>query len=811
MRALARLVRSSPAATLGLAALVMVVVGSVAGGVRAKASLLETRERLYERLALADLELKLSPTTRGVLGGLVLPTGVATAEERAVTLGRFSGGRAKSLPTVVRVLPAAGPPRINVLEIEPGGHYPGPDEAAVVVDRSLRDVHGVALGDTVTLSVGKDTLTLPVVGVSLSPEHLFAPSHPAYGLIVRGTAGALGVSEAAVKGREHAEKVTSLLFRFEPGGSDAGQVERALLERGVGRHVRESVPQDREMGRLFTDFLLRTFDLYLPTIIGGFAVVGLLLLVLLVARGVDRRRRELGLRLALGERPVYVACAYAALPLAGTALGALLGALLHGAVAMKTAGTWAANMGFPPLVDAGPQWGAVLAASAACLATAFLAGGLPALWLSRRRPARLLHETALGTRRAPGPVARIGARLTTALRLPPPLALALAGVLRRRRETIGAIVGVALSTTLVLALLAVNVSHRVAAREGLRASTLDATVHFRGPVNESTVRQTASALSGKAEPFVARSVRLAVRGRLETRRLLGVLTNGWLTSQRLAAGRMPASTDAPEAVVDLWVAHRDGLEIGDPLLLFPDPDAPEGVEVRLVGILDGMSIGRVVVPIGIAHRLYGVGGALRVPEDGNDLFLRPFEDGRRLVATGVFVRSSLGPARLEQRIAELDDVEIGYTAARAMGQADSAFTGSLGVLRLALVTAVFLALLILGVLAFEEARDRGPEVALLKALGWRRRSLALVTVGEVLARGIPALLLAGFLAWPVAQAFLDRVEAVNGYRVALHLEPWLVASVLVPGLLLLPLAALPALRTGHRAPPARVLRSLLPQ
>src|SRR5436190_1799289 len=146
MAGLVRLVRMRLAATLGLAALTTVVVGSVAGGVRARASLLETRERTAERLALADLELKLSPTARGVLDGLTLPPGVVEAEERAVTLGRFTGGDARDLPTVVRLLPAAGPPRIDALEIEPGGRYPGPDEPALVVDRSLVALHGVRVG-----------------------------------------------------------------------------------------------------------------------------------------------------------------------------------------------------------------------------------------------------------------------------------------------------------------------------------------------------------------------------------------------------------------------------------------------------------------------------------------------------------------------------------------------------------------------------------------------------------------------------------------------------------------------------------------
>ena len=52
---------------------------------------------------------------------------------------------------------------------------------------------------------------------------------------------------------------------------------------------------------------------------------------------------------------------------------------------------------------------------------------------------------------------------------------------------------------------------------------------------------------------------------------------------------------------------------------------------------------------------------------------------------------------------------------------------------------------------------------------------------------------------------------MNHYRVALHLPPWLLLAVLGPALLLLPLAAVPALRRGRAAAPGRVLREAAPE
>jgi hypothetical protein len=264
-------------------------------------------------------------------------------------------------------------------------------------------------------------------------------------------------------------------------------------------------------------------------------------------------------------------------------------------------------------------------------------------------------------------------------------------------------------------------------------------------------------------------------------------------TQALAEGRHLASDEAAEALIDVWVARRDGLGVGSTLTLYPDPQAPEGETLTVVGVLDGMSMGRLLVPLGVARRMYTLG------------------DGPEALATGAIVASPLKADVLETRLAALPGVGSYMLAARAVEQVDSAFSGSLGVLLLGLFAAVGVALLVLGLLALEDRRERAPEIALLDALGWRGGDLALVTVGEVLARGVPALLLAGLLAPWLASLFLAQVEAVNHYRVALHVPPWLVLAVLGPALLLLPLAALPALRRARGQAPGRALRRIAPE
>lgn len=111
------------ASLLGLGALTLVVVGTAAAGARARGLLTATRADVYRRLALADLELRLSPVEPGVLARTTLPAGVLAAEERGLAVGRVEGERLAPLAALLRRLPPE-PPQVDRLEVRPGGRYP---------------------------------------------------------------------------------------------------------------------------------------------------------------------------------------------------------------------------------------------------------------------------------------------------------------------------------------------------------------------------------------------------------------------------------------------------------------------------------------------------------------------------------------------------------------------------------------------------------------------------------------------------------------------------------------------------------------
>jgi ABC-type antimicrobial peptide transport system permease subunit len=107
-----------------------------------------------------------------------------------------------------------------------------------------------------------------------------------------------------------------------------------------------------------------------------------------------------------------------------------------------------------------------------------------------------------------------------------------------------------------------------------------------------------------------------------------------------------------------------------------------------------------------------------------------------------------------------------------------------------------------------DARDRMPDVAVLHAIGWRDRSLRVLMLTEVYARGGLALLTALIGAPFLERLLLGRLEAANDFAMTPVDSPWMPAILAALCALAFPLAAYPAWRSVRGLAPARALRLL---
>ncbi len=766
-----------------VALLTAVVVILVVGGIRCRRMLVASRDTVYERLAHADLELRFAPTPPGVAREALEVDGVAGAEERLLLAGVLDPPAKRPLAALVRVLPATGTPRMERLE-PMRGRLPRPDERALAIDRSLAATHGLGVGDEVVLRLRGHAQRLPIVGVFLSPEHVMWPIHPQYALPLRGTVAVVAVSAAAARISQRAPRVDSLLVDLAPGASEP--TVRAALRKHLSVSIVDVVAARDRPGHVFTNRILDIFDIYMPTTAAMVVAVALGLLLLTLLRILEGQRVAIGTLRTLGHRSRHVAGAFLVVGLVPTAVGIGLGALTHGYFARVVFDSYAGSIGLPPLVD--PGAGRALAAtSVACLLVAAAACFLPALWLARRRPVTLLRDRGWDSSgRAEGLLLRAAAATRERLRMPLSVVLGLTHVLRHRGATLVAVLGLGSSFALVTAFLLVHVTHGHEVEAAARRMGLDGTVQFHEAVDEEAIAALARRAHGTAEPILSQRMWIVSEAGAHVWRTLLVPPGRWLGKQRLVAGRRFLRGDTQALLIDRWIARTQHLGVGAVATVYPYRDAPEGSEVEVVGILEGVGVGLAVMPI----------------DTGRDLFDVPG------LATGAHVVSGLPPAALEDALWQAPDVEAVFSMQRASAQVRESFRGSADVLLGVLLMAVGVAVLFLGALAWVDAKERAPDFALLTAVGWRGRSIIALCMTEVLTRGLAALALGVALAPLLARVLLARLASTNLPQMTLETPGWVFGVVIGAALALLPLGAVPALRAARRVTPARALRLL---
>lgn len=323
---------------------------------------------------------------------------------------------------------------------------------------------------------------------------------------------------------------------------------------------------------------------------------------------------------------------------------------------------------------------------------------------------------------------------------------------------------------------------------------------------------------------VAQAVPLALGDSYRGVRIVGTDTSAWtVTGARLAAGRLWQRPG--EVVVGARAAHAAGLSLGDTLVgahglseataAYGHDDAPLIVVGRLApgaGTADGL-IWTSVETVWQAHGLSaGQSGAPPPPPPGALVPPPPTgalppppgmvapSDGRDLTAILVRVASPIAVALLPRQI----DAEPGVQAAvpaREVQRLLRLFGVGFATLRLFGVVLLGAALLSLFLALTTAMRARRADLAVLRALGARRRTLVALVLAEGLAL-TTAGLVAGLALGHAAVEVLGRLAPGAGTTVTLTGWTWvpaesaLVAAALVVGLVASALPALTAYRTS---------------
>ncbi len=758
---------------VALVALIAAGIGVYAGVGMARDDVDYSRAALFADLRLADLQVELGPAARDQIPSLDDVPGVEGVALRYVSGGSLAladGTEAAAL--TVHLDPAGGSP-INDVRLV-AGHFVTTDDAdGVVVERNFAVAHGIAVGDALRLLALGKAHVLHVVGVGITPEVLVPPG-AASGLgPATGTPAMIFAPMAMVAEAFGHPVFDNLAIRIRPG-ADPRAVEEAVLGRLRGLALIRVTPRNEAFASRLLDQDLRAFRIFIPVSLGLLAFIVFLATVIALGRLVQSEQREIGALRALGWRPGEVVSPTVMLGLVLAALAVLPGAGLAYLIRAGVTAWSAGAIGLPEI-----RWSDGLRPLDEAVSIAFIVVSAAALvsaaGIARLAPSRAIRGEPYdqGFPRLT-PLAGVLERITSLGVRSFVTRSAVRELTRRLTLTLltGAAIGLAGGTAIGLRSLASSLdglTADLAQRDGWPA-----TVEFRAPLGADEVRRL-SLTSGvtRAEPYVRTFARVELADGPEDHVVVGVPPDVSLRGLRLAAGRSLSDPAAPEALTNrAWAAARN-LGLGDRLRMrAPDRETT----VRIVGFVADLSSGEVLVPLAVAQELAGAPGK----------------------ASGLLVASARPISALRTDLLSLPEVAGVF----GRGELEGAVAHTVGIMhsavRAAIALQVGIAALVLFLTLYPNLLERHGEYGVLRAIGYRDRTVGAIVMLDVAWMAVLALATCLPLGWASAYA-LNRLVGAGWLDLRLLLGLGDVASVVIPGLVLLPLAALPGLRAVLKA------------
>jgi len=725
---------------------VIAIAVVIAGGVAtlmmfltALFALTETRDAFYQEYRFADLFASAERAPRGLVAEIERIDGVQRVEDRVVTAANLDvPGYDNPVTGRILSLPEGRQPDMNRLHLRQG-RLPEPDrEAEVVISDAFAEAHGLRPGDDLAAIIRGRYQRLEVVGVAVSPEFIYQirpgeilPDYERYGILWmnrRALAAAYDMDGA----------FNDLLLILQHGARPGDVIEAVdrLLEPWGGRGAHDR--GDQLSHALLEDELTQLANLayVIPAIFLGVAAF---LLNVVVSRLVATQREIIGALKAFGYSRLAIAGHYVRLVLLIVVLGVLAGVAAGYWLGVQLAEIYAGFFRFP-FLEFRLQPPVVAIAAAVTTLSALLG-----TWLAVRRAARLPPAEAM--RPEPPPTYRptLIERLGLQRWFSQPTRMILRGLERRPLRAGLATVGIALAVAILMigpyqrnALnTMIDVQFNLVQRD-------DVTVSFYEPTSRKAVHELAG-LPGvdRAEPFRQVAAEVAFGHRSHRMAVLGLERDADL--RRLLDTDLRAVPLPGEGVLLTdYLAEQLQVGPGDTLEIRVLEGRRQTLEVPVSGVIAEYLGVSVYMELDALNRLLGEGEAI----SGAWLGLAGQERGPLL-------------RELDRRPRVAGATE----ADAAMRNFEENVAGTM--MATAAMTTLLAGAIAFGVV-YNNARialaERGRELASLRVLGFTRREIAYLLLGEQ-AVLIAAALPIGFVIGHYLYAIIVQAAESELYRV----------------------------------------------
>lgn len=295
-------------------------------------SLQETRDAYYDRYRFADVFAQMKRAPQLLLGDLAKISGVARVEGRIVhSVILDIDGMSEPVRASVVSLPDNRGLHLNDLVIRIGRLPRVGQNDEVVVHEAFAEAHGFMPGDEFYANMNEKTRKLRIVGIALSPEHIYvlgpgdlAPDNRRFGIFWMN----LKALEAIYNLKGAVNDVSLLLAPDGQADAVISEVDKLIDPfGGIG-----AIPREDQLSNAFLKSemdQLSTIARIMPPI---FLAVAVFLLNLVIVRMIQTEREQIGLLKAFGYSNSEVGWHYlkfvAVIVMLGIVVGWILGAWL---------------------------------------------------------------------------------------------------------------------------------------------------------------------------------------------------------------------------------------------------------------------------------------------------------------------------------------------------------------------------------------------------------------------------------------------------------------------------------------------------
>lgn len=718
-----------------LAAGVSVYVGTIIG----LRSVKTTAEVLYRKLSMADAGFFFTPLLKEELPleDIGRSADISKVGIRLVVPGSVELGSGRFYSALFIFLDAESAPSVNMLQVLSGQNLADSADE-IVLDAGFAQAHRMQVGDHLTVGIQGFFTTVRIRGIGISPDFLLPNADPNFFYTIRGSLAVVYLPMRVIEEMFGYAIYNNINVVFNTSAHRSlHELEASLKNAGIDidhTYRREELYSHRKL-----EYDITTYSQFLPTIIGVFDSIALLITMVIMRRMVYARRREIGALMALGCSLRTILWSYLRIGIVLSFAATVIGFILAWPISYFVIRAYQNATGFP-VVFYSFSVTPFLSALLLSIVTMVLASVSPFLRFWRMTPAQMLREhDSAGLTKFSRLYAGVERMILSIIPGRSSVKIGIRNALRQRGTLLAWITFTSLSLGLSFTFLLFNTSMYQSVINYFSLNVWDFMVIFDKPVGMdhlSEIRNLENVQT--AEPFLKGFVRMSCGNRDEYYQLVGVPLRSELRKFDLLRGTDFTKAEAKEIIINKKTSDLCGIDIGESLSISSKKRTDR---LHVAGVTNNYTIGQGYVLLPISQDLLNM----------------------KDMISGCFVRAKGDLPRLEKKLMAKNFVSHVIRKTDVQNNLWAAMKEITTFLWLYFVLAAMCCIFLIYAGTTFSVLDHEEEYATLRALGYGRKWIAEILFSEVAIVICVSFILCLPVAYGLSQLFAWRIAQTNVY------------------------------------------------